>query len=454
MSRPKVPVHIRQTSSILNEYDVLLDETAIKQLNIPTNRQLVLQFGSSKTIIKVISHAKKQINFSRPLATKLSLQQGMNLRINYSPELNQLTIGPLIAVLMSRYYGNPAQPFASNTAFCQELTEAGKQQGAFVYFLTPNQIDTNQPVLDGWCCHGKWKRMSFPYPDIIYNRLTSRRYERLNSVKQLFNHVKNRHRGYVFNERYLNKSEVFEALKKDRSLQPYLPATDVFRSYQILRNMCQKYPNVFLKPITGSLGKGIIKISRQPNGAYICHFSSAGGTKKVSYSSISKLFQAISGKMKAQRYQIQQGLTLIASQGRPIDFRALVQKGLQGEWKVTSIVARIAGSQHFVSNLARGGQLSTVKAALVRAKFPSSRRGKIALNLRKAALHIAQGIETHVKEHFGELGVDLAVDRRGKVWLLEVNSKPSKNDDTSFIQGKIRPSALKVVQYARFLTKL
>ena len=77
--------------------------------------------------------------------------------------------------------------------------------------------------------------------------------------------------------------------------------------------------------------------------------------------------------------------------------------------------------------------------------MPSSR-------LQQAALLIAKGIETHIPAHFGELGIDLAIDASGRVWLLEVNSKPSKNDNTPLNDNKIRPSVRMVIQYSRFLS--
>ncbi|UUZ93293.1 YheC/YheD family protein [Paenibacillus sp. P25] len=69
-------------------------------------------------------------------------------------------------------------------------------------------------------------------------------------------------------------------------------------------------------------------------------------------------------------------------------------------------------------------------------------------------MQIAKGIETQVPGHFAELGIDLALDTRGRVWLLEVNSKPSKDDNTPLQAGKkMRPSVKRLVQYARFAAK-
>jgi glutathione synthase/RimK-type ligase-like ATP-grasp enzyme len=170
------------------------------------------------------------------------------------------------------------------------------------------------------------------------------------------------------------------------------------------------------------------------------------------FENLMKLYASIAAKMKAVRFQIQQGLPLIEIAGRPVDFRALTQKNAEGQWTVTSIVSRTAGTDHFVSNLARGGTLSKTREAIMKSNLPAAFRGDASARLRRAALDIARGIETHIPAHFGELGIDLAIDTAGHVWLLEVNSKPSKNDNTPLTEGKIRPSVRMMIHYARYLS--
>jgi glutathione synthase/RimK-type ligase-like ATP-grasp enzyme len=219
----------------------------------------------------------------------------------------------------------------------------------------------------------------------------------------------------------------------------------------MLKAMCSKYESVFLKPVRGSLGKGIIKITRSDAGGYQAMFTTTAGTRKQQFPSLVKLFSSINVKMKTVRYQVQQGLQLIDIARRPVDFRALVQKNVSGKWTITSIVARTAGSAHFVSNLARGGTLSTVKEAIGKSNLLIARQ-EAPERLQRAALEIAEGIDSHIPAHFGELGIDLAVDTSGRVWLLEVNSKPSKNDNTPLSEQKIRPSVLRMIQYSRYLS--
>lgn len=456
MTRTKVGVSVQSTSIYLDDRTVVLGESVVKKWKIPTNQNIIMKFGSLKQEIKVISASVgASLRMNPVMASRLGLHHGLQLCLHYRSSNRTLSIGPLIGVMMSRIYTRSSdRPFGANTAFCKEMTDACSIFGATVIFFTPEEMNASPQSVKGHIYSGgKWSVRTFPLPNVVYNRLTSRKYENQANVQQFMKEVKSRYGTEIFNEKYLDKTEVFEALRKDKSLHSFLPESYLFKNFQMLKSMAGRHHVLFLKPITGSLGKGIIRIRKEQGGSYICHFTNLNGVRKQSFSSLAALFNTLSAKLKSQRYQLQQGLDLITAAGRPIDFRALVQKGALGKWEITSIVARIAGNQHFVSNLARGGTLSTVKEAVARSSLGAS-RGAISGKLRRAALEIAKGIETQIPYHFGELGIDLAVDNIGKIWLIEVNSKPSKEDNTPLNgEKKIRPSVKQLVQYARYLAK-
>ncbi|WP_338044385.1 YheC/YheD family protein [Paenibacillus pinistramenti] len=438
----------------LGDSDILIGAAAVKRLKVPTNTPIRLLFGSFEHYVRVVPLSKaSSLRLSPVLAAKTGVTSQTTLRMGYSPSSKTLRLGPVIGVLVSRDYpGNAERPFGQITAFCKEMTDAGRKQGAYVYFITPQGIEQGVSSIQGWAYDKGWRTSEFPVADVYYNRLTSRKLENRPSVQHFMQEVKNRYRSHFFNEKYLDKTEVFDALKQDSRLLRYLPESHQHRGLATLKSMLAKYPVVFLKPIKGSLGKGIIRITRMPGGAYLSQTTQEFGIRKQTYESLSALHNALSGKMKQTRFQIQQGLHLIEIGKRPVDFRALVQKNLQGQWAVTSVVARIAGSQHFVSNLARGGSLSTVKEALERCSLSGAVKLKAGARLNKAALEIAQGMDDRSSAHFGELGIDLAMDQTGRIWLLEVNSKPSKNDNTPLTDNnKIRPSVRRLLDYSAYL---
>ncbi|NUU63879.1 YheC/YheD family endospore coat-associated protein [Paenibacillus agri] len=455
MSKLKIPVQTVQ-SSILQENALMLGDRSMKRLKIPAHGTLQLAFGSFRQDVTVIPVPKSDgLRISEGLAGRAGFKFRHKLNVSYSTGSRTLRLGPLIGVLVSRHY--PDQPdrlFGAITMFCRELTNACHAQGAYVYFITPEALETPSSSIQGWVYEEGWRKRSLPIADVINNRLTTRKVENKPSVQHFLADVKSRYGTHFFNEKFLDKTEVFEALKQDTSLQRYLPESHMLTGSAVLKRMCSHYQSVFLKPVRGSLGKGILRISREEGGGYRLQSTTPMGTRKQSYPSLTKLFQAIAPKMKSTRYQIQQGLPLMELGRRPVDFRALVQKNGTGKWGVTSIVARTAGNNHFVSNLARGGTLSTVREAVNKSSLPSGVKDSVQLGLPRAALAIARGIESYIPAHFGELGIDLALDQSGRIWLLEVNSKPSKNDNTPLNDQKIRPSVKQMVLYCRYLAGL
>lgn len=453
MSKSKVPIQIVRSSS-LAEDSLLLGERCVKLLKIPENRKIWLGFGSFRQQVSVISVPRfNGLRLQSSLAQRMGLLSGMQLRVSYKPELQTMRLGPSIGVLISRIESEtPDKPFGAITAFCQELADAAHIQGAYITVFAPDHWSADHNTIDGWIYDGSWRKFASPVPDVISNRLTSRLLEDQPSVQHFMKDVKSRFQCSIFNEKFLNKTEVFQGLMNDDDMQSYLPESYPFTGLKQLKSMCAKHPVIFLKPIRGSLGKGIIRISRQQDGAFSCFKTTVNGVRKTIFPSVAKLFASMAGKLRATKYQIQQGISLIENEGRPVDFRALTQKNALGVWSVTSIVARIADSQQFVSNLARGGSLGTVKEVVSISAMPPDAKTDAHARLQQAALGIARSVDSQIPCHLGELGIDLALDTQGKVWLLEVNSKPSKHDTTPLGEGKIRPSVRQLLQYARFLS--
>ena len=65
--------------------------------------------------------------------------------------------------------------------------------------------------------------------------------------------------------------------------------------------------------------------------------------------------------------------------------------------------------------------------------------------MKELAVEIASLISRNSEGLTGELGIDIGIDTEGNPWLIEVNSKPSKNFEEQEI--KIRPSAKAIILY-------
>ena len=270
MSKYKIPVQTVH-SGILQENAVMLGDKSMKRLKIPAHGTIQLTFGSFRQEVTVIPV---------PKADSLRVNEGLARRLGWRGRT--LRLGPLIGVLVSR--DHPDQPdrvFGQITMFCRELTNACHAQGAYVYFFTPEALETRSSSIQGWVYDEGWRKLSLPVADVINNRLTTRKVENKPSVQHFLADVKSRYGTHFFNEKFLDKTEVFEALAQDAALQRYLPESHAFNGFAVLKRMCNSYSSVFLKPVRGSLGKGILRISKE-EGGYRLLSTTPLGTRKQS----------------------------------------------------------------------------------------------------------------------------------------------------------------------------
>ncbi|WP_438433557.1 YheC/YheD family endospore coat-associated protein [Gorillibacterium sp. sgz500922] len=464
----KIKITVTHSPAGAEEDVLILGGIPAKKLGLVTGTAVTLRFGSAERRMRLRVEPKSNAFRLHPaVGAAMALPGGTPLCVRHQAAEHTLVLGPLLGVLLRKIGSNPERPFGSVTGFCRELTEAGKKLGTAVFFFAADRLPVGpSATISGWTySKGGWHAASFPYPDAVYNRITSRVIENSPPVQQFFRTFKARTGGMLFNERYLDKAEVFQALKKETSVGVYLPESYLYRNPLMLKKMLGKHSVIFLKPILSSLGKGIIRVGRSPSG-YVCHIAGANGAvNQATFAGQPALIKHLSARMAGRRYLIQEGIDLIKIDGNSADFRSLVQRGETGAWEVTSIVGRVSAGHTFVSNLARGGRLATVRETIGHSNLPPSLQEAAMARLRKASLDIAEALEKQIDAHFAELGIDLAVDTRGRVLLLEINSKPSKEDNTPLgaeeknpptakeTPVKVRPSVKRVVQYVRYLGK-
>lgn len=370
------------------------------------------------------------------------------LHIKTNVKSKILSLGPVFAVLTHTADRSEA-PFGSLTPFYEELARFCAQKHVLVYFFSLKKT-SEQTIVGYRLNHEQWHKQRFPYPDVIYNRLSSRKRESQATAQQFFKRCKTLRIPY-FNERFLNKWEVHEALFKLPEFKPYLPETVLYRHTSDLDAMLQKHDHLFLKPIHGSLGRKIIRIKHNSH-IYSIGYTGFSTNESEQIDSLLALLKTVIPKMRKQTYIIQQGIDIVTCQGRPLDFRILCNKNRNGIWKVTTTVARVSAERQFVSNLARGATIFQLEEALSEAFTPQEIRNLKKL-LIELALNCAEALDRETEGIYGELGIDLAVDGDGKPWLLEINTKPSKADTVDFTKRTIRPSAKAITNFAAFLSR-
>ncbi|TCP68367.1 YheC/YheD family protein [Baia soyae] len=453
MGQAKIQIQVLHERHFPAHINMVLSQTLAEKLGIQGS-PFRISFGSAtETGYASIRQSNNPVlRISSKLAAHLRIENETTISAYFDNITRRLKIGPLLGILINSHPKEGTDsPFGEITKFLDECVQAGDSHGLRIAVISPDLIHLESRSIQGYVKdQSKWKRVSLPLPDVIYNRITSRRIERTESVQKMVEHLKNSCSIPFFNDRFLNKMQVHQLLIQDEDAVEMLPETH-YLSIETLKNMTKKYPILYLKPTNGSLGDGIIRVTRKDD-KWIAQSSVQNGTTTShTAQTFTELNHILRTKVKKRAYLVQQGLQLVRFQNRALDFRILVQKNKTGEWAVTSSIARIAGDQQIVSNVAKGGTLRRVKDIL--AELGDLPNKLTSAHIRSVAKSIAASFENQVDGHFAELGIDLALDQNGRLWLIEINSKPSKTDDTVHNPTlSARPSVVRLMEYTIHLT--
>ncbi len=411
-------------------------------------RKIRLVFGgaSAQAHLRDSENLGQTLVVGAALARELYLREGMHLQIRYDASSHLLTLGPIVGVftVSDPLFGGRQRsgPYGSRQSLYRQLIELAEEQGILAYLFSPQDIDWATKTVLGYGMHnGRWGLTRYPLPDVVYDRIPSRRDEKRQDVISAKERLQKE--CHYFNPSYLNKWEVHSLLSKRSESRVYLPETRLLTALSDLTFFASRYDEVYLKPTMSSVGRGIMKVTKA-DGGYLLHRRRGQSMSHSFYPSLTQVFAAIRPLLRKSTYLIQQGIDLATFRGNHYDIRALVQKDGAGNWVVTGMAARVAARGAIVTHVPNGGTRQPLKRVMPADHFALVRR-----QLQAAGRVIPKVLEEEMGKTFGELSLDLAIDRSGKVWLIEANAKPFRFDEPA-IRGVARQ---RLLDYACYLAE-
>ncbi|WP_270182417.1 YheC/YheD family endospore coat-associated protein [Alkalihalobacillus sp. CinArs1] len=437
----------------------LLEETGKNRLIIPEylatrwhieNTDVFFKCGSLQYPVHLESYetnSDQAVYCSEEILSRLFIPKNeLRVLLSFCKETSVITLGPIFC-LTTNAQGKEDTPFSAYTDFCLEIAKYCEEHHIFFFVNTLKRWDNNSVIGKRWQTD-QWIEAPLPLPSIIYNRIHSRRLENSSEIESLKELWRELNIPY-FNEAFIDKWDVHEKLLLYEELAPYLPESDILDTIDKVEQMMNKYNTIYLKPINGSQGRHIYRISKSQD-CYLLGYSSFSGNKVLTSPTLSGLYPAIRARSKKVPYLIQQGIPLFEVGDCPVDFRILCLKGPGDKWRVVSTVARVSQSKdQFVSNIARGGLIKSVDDVL--SQFDKVSRKQIKRILPELALEVSKVIDGETDGMYGELGIDLSIDKDGHPWIIEVNTKPSKTPDHPS-NTNCRPSVKALIQFVYWFT--
>ncbi|WP_434751974.1 YheC/YheD family protein [Paenibacillus amylolyticus] len=355
-----------------------------------------------------------------------------------------------IAILVREAEGSP--PFADEH-FCRQLCVESPRYGLRIIVIPIPSPFGEGSIIRGYTYHQKkWKAVRIPTIGLVMNRcLRPLSRNTRQQLEQYLPHVSSL-RQRSWSTALPGKWEVHRVLSKSNTLRGLLAPTSRVSSSIPWEIWLARWPKgLFFKPAAGTHGKNTFRLSMgdKPS-VWIAEGRNTGNEHfNMTFHQATDVSSWLESHQAVQKLIVQPYLEL-SHLGRAFDIRALVQKNGQGHWTLTGCMVREGAEGSLTSNLHGGGHAYPADAYL------TERYGKKqAASLLQQIRHSAALIPPLLESRFGrlaELGLDFGTDSGGRLWLIEVNSKPgrtsfAKSDDT-------RMHALTYTQplaYARYL---
>ncbi len=230
-----------------------------------------------------------------------------------------------------------------------------------------------------------------------------------------------------------------KVLLRSSEMHEYIPLTKRF-GRETLHGMLQDYGMVYVKPVSGTYGNGVIRVERvRESGGYRYQIE----TKERTAPSMDALYEALSPYASRKGYIVQKGIHLLKHRGRRFDLRVMVQKNLSNRWETSGIIGRLAHPRKIITNYHSGGTMMSIEQ-LMSSHLSASETSALKDRLRRLGVMIGKQLST-AYPGLKELGVDVAIDTKFHPWVLEVNTKPHP-----YIFNKLADKTMhrKVTRYA------
>ncbi|UTR11456.1 YheC/YheD family protein [Evansella sp. LMS18] len=295
--------------------------------------------------------------------------------------------------------------------------KAAKRNNIKICFLRASKIDFESLTAEAYIKYGKeYKLTTVDLPEVVFRRTSySKKY------KRDFEKLCNSGRLFMFNLRRFKhkKYKDYKFLKKNAELRGHLPETKK-ATVRTIRRMMRNYSELLIKPDSGAVGKGIMKLEKTGS-HWTLHYKKRTQDGLVwKTKEFDKEFpDVLTEKIKKRTYIVQERIDLATVNGAPFDMRVSVQKNGSGNWQVSGIIVKLGEKGHFLTNIHQGGTSFTLTQLL--AGHSSLPAKKIKADVSSFALRMAEYIGTNYP-FMGDLGFDIGLSKDGFPYFIELNT--------------------------------
>jgi len=319
-------------------------------------------------------------------------------------------------------------PFAEH-AYIRRLCAVASKIGLGLFAFDPSTWNSRDDSVKGWSWdsrRGGWTAARRGLPAAAYDRAWPETAEEKRRYRMALSALRGARRLVLLNAGLPNKAKVYDMLGRDRKLSPLLPPTAIYEGTASLESWLRRHGSAaFLKPIAGSKGKRTMAVALSPDGSLLLNGrDDRNRPLRRGFPNGADGLRRLDRWLGGRSYLMQPLLDLSTPAGEPCDVRALMQKDRTGRWTVTGVASRVGSPGMATANLHGGGKAASARTTLALC-FGESRAAGLLEDVRAYSRSIAVRLEQSFGR-FAELGLDYGIERNGKLWFLEANSKPGR----------------------------
>ncbi|UVI28637.1 YheC/YheD family protein [Paenibacillus spongiae] len=263
-----------------------------------------------------------------------------------------------------------------------------------------------------------WNKGVFPYPNTIFARCgipleSAREIEKIIGFK-------------VFNTINFNKWEEWCVLNTEPQLEKHLPDTCLVNGPEIINDYLGKYNCVFLKPVIGSTSNGVVRAKYSDKSIdVVCTLNHETHRKK--FATANDLWRWIRTDVSKANYVVQQRIRTVKWKKKLTGIRLNMAKDGSGKWENCLLIGlRALNGSHIAYS--RGYDPAEIMIEI----------DSLLMELQKKGIHDAKRLKNTIIQlgmdichffdrcgyHVADIGIDLGIDNKGKIWIFEVNRRP------------------------------
>ncbi|MBM7663074.1 hypothetical protein JOC85_003900 [Bacillus mesophilus] len=339
------------------------------------------------------------------------LPETLTYEIQFSNSI--LKLGPVIGILNSTESNNTLGK-SKRKVLRTRLKSYDKISG-LVYVFSLEDLDFEKQIISGYYYQPlgdeEWIKGSFPFPDAIYNRIRLPHNFRKDII-QITGPT-------LFNSTHFDKYKLWKVCSSNATAVSYVPDSVSYTEPNDFFFMINKYPTIYIKPIRGMQGKGIIVAKKENNHVT---FQGSNGDRAICYSIEEIAYYLGQNLTNKFGYILQQGIHSMYKD-KKVDFRFYFQKNFEKEWICQGVVGRIANKDSVVTNFKHLSMLLTGKEAIRRLFNVNKKQAdKIIESTIEKCRAVCELIDQEIG-HYGDLAIDVILDKEKKPYILEINNR-------------------------------